>query len=71
MSTLGYDLRLAFRALRKYWTVTLLATGSLALAIAGNSTVFSLIDGLLFRPYPYREAEELLMVWERKQGESG
>ena len=69
MSTLGYDLRLAFRALRKYWTVTLLATGSLALAIAGNSTVFSLIDGLLFRPYPYREAEELLMVWERKQGD--
>ena len=69
MSTLGYDLRLAVRALRKYWTVTLLAAGSLALAIAGNSTVFSLIDGLLFRPYPYREAEKLLMVWERKQGD--
>jgi putative ABC transport system permease protein len=65
METLWQDLRFALRTLRKNLSVTLLATGSLALAIAGNTTVYSLVNGLLYRPLPYEDVERLEMVGER------
>jgi putative ABC transport system permease protein len=65
MPTLLQDLRFAFRALRKGWAVTLAAVLSLALAIAGNTAVFSLVDAMLFRPLPLLEPERLVVFGER------
>jgi putative ABC transport system permease protein len=37
---------------------------SLALGIAANSTIFSVLDTFLFRPLPYPHPEDLVVVWE-------
>lgn len=56
MDALRQDIRLALRSLRNHLSVTSLAIVSLALAIAGNTVVFSLINGLLYRPLPRSRA---------------
>ncbi len=64
MESLVQDVKYALRSLRKAPTVTALVVGSLALAIAGNTAVFSLVNGLLFRPLPYDHPERLALVGE-------
>ncbi|MCP3957743.1 MAG: ABC transporter permease [bacterium] len=64
METLWMDFRFALRTLRKNFSVTLLATGSLALAIAGNTAVYSLVNSFLHRPIPYQDVERLVMIGE-------
>ncbi len=66
MHTLLQDLRFAVRTLRKGILVTLLAILSLSLAIGGNATVFSLINGFLYRPLPYHEADRIVLLGERE-----
>ncbi|MEM7588398.1 MAG: ABC transporter permease, partial [Acidobacteriota bacterium] len=65
MDSMMQDLRFAARTLRKHFSVTLLATGSLALAIAGNTAVYSLVNSFLFRPIPYQDVERLVMIGEQ------
>ena len=67
MATFWQDFRFALRSLKKGWLVTALAIVSLALAIAGNATVFSLVNGLLFKPLPYEEPERLALIFERER----
>ena len=64
MDTLWQNFRFALRTLRKNLSVTLLAVVSLALAIAGNTTVYSLVNVFLYRPIPYRDVERLVVVGE-------
>jgi len=64
MDSLWQDIRYGLRALKKAPAVTLLVVGSLALAIAGNTAVFSLINGILYRPVPWQEPERLVMIGE-------
>lgn len=53
------DLRFGARLLARNPVFTLVTSLSLALGIGANSAVFSLINGLLFRPLPVPQAEEL------------
>ena len=62
VQTFLQDIRFAARTLRKGILVTLLATLSLALAIGGNTTVFSLVNGVLYRPLPYPEADRIVVI---------
>jgi hypothetical protein len=39
--------------------ITALVIGSLGLAIAGNTAVFSIVNALLLRPMPYEEPDRL------------
>ena len=56
------DIRVGWRALRRQQLVSVLAVLSLALAIAGNGAVFSLVSALLLRPFPYAaEGVQLLL----------
>jgi len=68
MDTLRQDTRFALRSLRKNLSVTTLAVLSLALAIAGNTVVFSFINGLLYRPLPYPEPERVVLIQEPEEG---
>ncbi len=63
MDSLIQDLRLAVRVLLKNRLVTFVATLSLALAIAGNTTVFSLVSGFMFLTLPY-EPERLVNLFQ-------
>lgn len=60
-----HDLRYALRTLRANPGFALTAIVSIALAIGANSTIFSLADGLLFRPLPVPRASEVVTVRSR------
>ncbi len=65
MAALWMDLRFAVRNLRKGRLVTALVVLSLALAIAGNATVFGLVRAIVFQPLPYPDPEQITFLGER------
>ena len=65
--------RLAFRRLAEQPGLTTLAIIVIALGIGLTTAVFSVLNGLVLRPLPYRDPERLLAIQEfhRTQGYSG
>ena len=57
------DLRYALRGLRLSPGFAAAAIGTLALGIAVNTTIFSVVDAVLLRPLPYRNADRLELLW--------
>ncbi len=64
MRDLFQDVRLGLRTLSKTPIVSVLAVLSIGIAIAGNTTVFSMVDAILLRPLPYPDPDRLVMLWE-------
>jgi len=60
------DLRYAIRLLARDRGFTTAAVLSLALAIAVNTVMFSVVDAVLLRPFPYRDQERLVLLWGTK-----
>jgi predicted permease len=56
------DVRYAVRGLRRSPGYASVAVVTLALGIGANTTIFSVIDGVLLRPLPFPEAERLVQV---------
>ena len=54
------DLRFAARLLSKYPLFSIAVIGLLALGIAANTVIFSVVDALLLRPLPVRAPERLV-----------
>ncbi len=65
LDDLTRDLRYACRMLAKSPGLTLVAGLMLALGIGASTTVFSVLDGTLLRPLPYRDPERLVVIWDR------
>ena len=66
---LRYDVRHAFRSLRKAPHYTLMATLTLALGIGANSAIFSVVNGVMLRPLPFEDPHRVVHLgWERDVG---
>ena len=59
LESIWQDLRFAVRMLRKNLGFTTVSVLTLALGIGSATAIFSVIDGALLNPYPYRDAERL------------
>ena len=62
------DVRFATRSLLKTPGFVGIVVFSLALGIAANSTIFSVLNTLLYRPLPYPDPEELVVIWQTVPG---
>ena len=58
-----HDLTLAVRNLLRRPAYTVTALLLLALGAGANAAVFSVVRGVLLRPLPYQEPQQLVMVW--------
>jgi hypothetical protein len=61
--SIGQNLHFSLRSLRRNLGFAATAIGTLALGISVNTTIFSVVNTVLLRPLPYRDADRMVLLW--------
>ncbi len=71
MYALTHDLRFAFRQLRKSPGFALTVVLTLALGIGATTAIFSLVEGILLRPLPFSNPDNLVLLGDHLREDGG
>ena len=64
VESIAQDVRFAARALLKNAGFSAVIVLTLALGIGTTTAIFSVVNGVLLRPLPYKDPDRLAMIWE-------
>ena len=68
VSELRQDLAYGLRTLRRAPTFTITAILTIALGVGANTAIFSVVHGIVFKPLPFPQPEQLVRVWSANPG---
>jgi putative ABC transport system permease protein len=63
VANVGQDFRFAFRQLRKSPTFGFLAALTLALGVGATTAIFSVVNGVIMRPLPFPQSEQMVRIY--------
>jgi putative ABC transport system permease protein len=66
---LRQDLRLAMRAIRRRPLFAAAVVGTVAIGVGANTAIFSVVNGVLLRPYGWRDGNRVVVIWDARPGE--
>src|SRR5881628_1492371 len=68
MKSFRSQLRYVLRRFVRTPLFTVVAVTTLAVGIGANSAIFSVVNGVLLKPLPFRDSERLAGVWHKAPG---
>jgi len=70
MNNILQDVRFALRLMLKSRVFTIIALTNLAIGIAVNTAIFSVVNAVLLQPLPYSNPERLVAVWDTQTNQT-
>ena len=71
MEAFALDARFALRSLSRRPIFAAVAVGTIALSTGAATAMYGVVDGVLFRSLPYRDADRVVSVWQTDEVRRG